>query len=273
MLYSMDMNYNVVDEKCFHQKFSVCETCGLKSITPIEYGEQESKKGQKVPTSIRTSYVMHYVKTGKGHFTINKKTYPVSAGDIFIIPPYKKVSYAANDSDPWSYAWIRFTFEGDSPEFLSSPVLTFPAASNVFEEMREALYMESSSLYLTYKLYKLFLLLGQPIQNESDCIDQALTYIHAKINTNIKVSELAEKFGYNRAYFSSLFTKKVGVSPQQYMLKLRMETAAELMIIHNQKPILAAQTVGYIDFYLFSKMFKKYFGISPTEYIKKNNKS
>ena len=266
------MRYNILDNELFKQKFLICERLPLDSIIPIEYGEQKSAPGTLTPLGIRLYYVIHYIKSGFGSFTINQKTYLLKPGDIFIIPPYKKISYTADQANPWSYAWLKFDLKGTPPSFLSSPVLNAPSVGPIFEEMREALKLDNPTLYLTSKAYSLFHMLTTTHENQQDSIDNAINFIHAKFSSNIKIEDLANHVGYTRSYFSTSFTKKVGMSPQKYILKIRMETAADLMITHNASPSVAAQTVGYIDFYLFSKMFKRYFGQSPRQYIKNNSK-
>ena len=58
----------------------------------------------------------------------------------------------------------------------------------------------------------------------------------------------------------------MGKSPQAYLVEFRLTKAAELMGLYDYKPGEAATSVGYHDLFNFSKMFKKKFGISPTEY-------
>ena len=137
--------------------------------------------------------------------------------------------------------------------------------------MRGCFHLKNgTTLFLASKLYYLCFLLENQKITEPDCIDQTLAYIHAKFNTDITINDLADKFGYNRSYFSALFTKKVGISPQKYIFKLRMETAANLMLKYQKPPAIAARAAGYDDLSLFSKMFKKHFGISPRQYIEQH---
>ena len=70
----------------------------------------------------------------------------------------------------------------------------------------------------------------------------------------------------NRSYFSTLFRRKTGCSPQQYLTDYRMNKACELMTEHGCSPGEAALSTGYPDIFSFSRMFKKKFGLSPREY-------
>ena len=61
----------------------------------------------------------------------------------------------------------------------------------------------------------------------------------------------------------------MGTSPREYLMRLRLEKAAELMVIHGEKPSTAGASVGYVDLYHFSKVFKQHFGMSPRAYVLK----
>lgn len=93
------------------------------------------------------------------------------------------------------------------------------------------------------------------------------------IDKKIPLSYFAEKYGYNISYFSQLFKKVVGTSFAEYFILLKMDKA-KLLITNSSMPLQnIASSVGYDDYYHFSKMFKKHTQYSPTEfrniYIKK----
>jgi len=78
------------------------------------------------------------------------------------------------------------------------------------------------------------------------------------------MDELAKETGYNRAYLSRMFKKTTGQSPAQYLLKLRMERARQLL----GEPLTIGQiaaSVGFADPFHFSRQFKKWHGCSPSE--------
>lgn len=85
---------------------------------------------------------------------------------------------------------------------------------------------------------------------------------------DISIAGLAGQLGLNRSYFSTLFRQRTGLSPQQYLLKCRMEHARELLCGYGFTPGEAALAVGYPDIFAFSRMFKRYYGFSPSEAIR-----
>ena len=99
-------------------------------------------------------------------------------------------------------------------------------------------------------------------------VDKALNCIHTEYAHALSVQEIADRLNLDRCYFSSLFSKQVGVAPGEYLRTLRLNKAAELMTVYDEKPSTAALSVGYEDLFHFSKSFKKQFGVSPREYVR-----
>ncbi len=85
---------------------------------------------------------------------------------------------------------------------------------------------------------------------------------------DISVEKIAQHLNLDRTYFSVIFKKKTGLSPKQYILSYRMNIAANLIIKKHITVSVVANSVGYSDLYTFSKMFKRHFGVSPSNYAK-----
>jgi YesN/AraC family two-component response regulator len=70
-------------------------------------------------------------------------------------------------------------------------------------------------------------------------------------------------------YISKIFKEETGESPINYLIKIRLEKAKEILVNSGGGSIKSiANQVGYEDVYHFSKLFKKYYGISPLYYKK-----
>ena len=68
-------------------------------------------------------------------------------------------------------------------------------------------------------------------------------------------------------YISKIFKSETGDTPINYLISLRMEKAKELLDQNPEETVQkVAAAVGYEDAYHFSKVFKKYYGISPLYY-------
>jgi len=85
-------------------------------------------------------------------------------------------------------------------------------------------------------------------------------------DSTINLASVAQQFGFNSCYLSRKFKKEMGVSFVEYLMKCRMEQAIELKK-NNLKMFEAANEVGIPDPNYFGRCFKKYTGISYSEYI------
>lgn len=105
-----------------------------------------------------------------------------------------------------------------------------------------------------------------------DYVDYAIQYIHANY-ANAKIINVAAYIGVNRTYLATLFKKRMCMSPQEYLMQVRMNKASELLMTTDLPINIVAPNVGYENPLTFSKMFKKRYGLSPENYRKKNEES
>lgn len=251
------------------QKHEIVMNQRYADFNPVQFGYQNCEPAHGYGPAVRTYWLLHYVVRGNGRFTREGKTYEPGAGDIFVIPPYVETYYQADDQNPWQYIWIGFTAKGGQLAPFEEPVIHCPAAGSVFEEMKTcSRYEAGRSAFLSSRLWELASLLLEQGKQEVDYVEKALHCIHAEYMHPLTVQELADRLGLDRSYFSAIFKARTGLPPVQYLIRHRMETAAELMLRHGERPSTAAASVGYPDLYHFSKLFKAHFGLSPREYIK-----
>jgi YesN/AraC family two-component response regulator len=101
-----------------------------------------------------------------------------------------------------------------------------------------------------------------------DVVEKAKRYIESNYMKEISLDELSQYVSMSTYYFSRIFSKIEGMSFREYLIKIRMEKAKNLLS-HGDKSIKqVALEVGYIDQNYFSKAFKKYTNVSPKEYNK-----
>lgn len=85
-------------------------------------------------------------------------------------------------------------------------------------------------------------------------------------NSNINLTSVAQYFGFNPCYLSRKFKQELGKSFIEFMIECRMECAIKLAR-KNEKMFCAANAVGIPDPNYFGRCFKKYTGISYSEYV------
>lgn len=243
-----------------------------KAIKPIQFGHESCNQGHYYGPAVRSFWLVHFVVSGFGYFSIGEREYNIGPGEMFVIPPDVETFYKADDENPWSYIWIGFKADGQLPMELPD-VVRCPEAMETFNLIKSRKSFSSgTSAFLSARLWDLFALLLGREDASADYIEIALSCIHSEYMYDITVGQLAERIGLDRCYFSTLFKSRTGVSPKQYLLNYRMSIALSLMMDRGVSVSVAANSVGYNDVYNFSKAFKKHYDMSPSEYIKKKKK-
>lgn len=245
-----------------------------RDINPINCGWQTCSPGHSFGPATRFYWLFHYIIRGKGVYTVNGIEHPVRAGQMFVIRPFEVTRYQADSLEPWEYIWVGFTSSIQLPSCLHEQyVLSASRCSALFFSLKEAAEMgEGRELFLCGKIYQLLSILSEEQKGEENYIELAKAYLESNYMREISIQELAEKLNLNRSYFSTLFRKKMGKSPQEFLIDCRMEKACQLMAEHGYSPGEAAVAVGYPDIFSFSRMFKRRYGRSPRAYQKELEK-
>lgn len=100
-----------------------------------------------------------------------------------------------------------------------------------------------------------------------DYVEFVTTYIEEHFREEIQLNELAMVAHVSPSYLSTKFKKEKGISFSEYLVRFRINKAAEYMEHHNVPMAEIAAMAGYVDYAQFSKMFKKYKGVAPTVYL------
>lgn len=106
-------------------------------------------------------------------------------------------------------------------------------------------------------------------KHEDNNIEQVLEYIARHYFENITLDSVAQKVHMNAYYLSSYFKKHTGMNFKDYLTKIRMSEALELLKEENFKTYELAERVGFSDPRYFSELFKKYYGKTPMEFKSK----
>lgn len=246
---------------------------GLNDINPRICGWENCEPNHSYGPASRSYFLLHYVRSGRGVFEREGKTYPVTKGEVFVIRPGEMTTYRADANDPWKYSWLGFDVGIKLPICLSKPVVNAKGCEHIFRSLLHYKDGEGSNeLYICGKIYELLGILGK--QKESNhsptnrYVNKAKNYINSSYMERISVEQMARQLGLDRSYFCRIFKSIEGVSPMEYLVTLRLQRAAELIAERGYTPSEAAASCGYTDTVNFSRMFKRYFKIPPSKYGK-----
>ena len=97
-------------------------------------------------------------------------------------------------------------------------------------------------------------------------VEMIHNYIDEHFYENIKITMFSERFFFSKEYISRAFKAKYQYGIYEYVLKVRMEKACKLLQDESIKIQDVGESVGFQDNNYFSKAFKNYYNISPSEY-------
>jgi AraC-like DNA-binding protein len=91
-------------------------------------------------------------------------------------------------------------------------------------------------------------------------------YMGSHLDERMTLADMAAKVHMSRSHFSREFRRYTGVSPVEYFIRLRLQTAVSLLADRNRTISEIAKEVGYDDTFLFTRQFKQRYFVSPREY-------
>jgi AraC-like DNA-binding protein len=103
---------------------------------------------------------------------------------------------------------------------------------------------------------------------KSTVVRTIIAYMNKNYNEDISLDKVAKATYLSPVYISKIFKEETGYSPINYLINIRLQKARQLLESGNISVKAAAEGVGYRDAYYFSKLFKKYYGFSPSKLIK-----
>jgi AraC-like DNA-binding protein len=249
----------------------------------VLYCEEENHlaPGASFGPVIRDIFIVECCREGYGSVVINGKEFPVTPGSCYILLPGDSVVHKADTKNPRKGIWCSIdglavgrylAMAGISAENPFAPPERFSALCGWIEKMIDIFRQDSagSRLLLTSCVYG-FLgeLLGDKSAHGSgeEWVDRALGLMESRYHEPLSVSAIADQIGLERAYFSTLFKEKTGLSPHRYLTELRIRKACGLLKNSECTVAQAASSVG-LDSRNFARLFKTVTGKTPLAYQK-----
>ncbi len=238
----------------------------------------------------RQDYQLLYVAQGLASFNVGGKQNQVTSGQIVLYYPFERQEYSYTQSEITDVYWIHFT---------GSNVSGYLKKLGLFNEHIYQVYQQNEYLFLFRNIMKelqlkranyidlsnayfkeLLLLMSRRIQenqerydkNNEELIKSTVEMFNFNYNSPITISEYARQNNISDCWFTKLFKKRMGMTPQNYLINIRINKAKELLISSAYNVAEISEIVGYQNPLYFSRLFKKYTSYSPTEYRQYINK-
>ena len=211
----------------------------------------------KQPMQAHVQNEVMVCKEGMGILYVNGREYHFSAGDVVCIPAGTMHEDVA--PVPRLNGMIFFDNVGEAQ---MDELRIFHDTTHAFEQLVD---MASDAML---RLLQCWGAAGQANSNETvECIDRLIRQNFA--NADFDLAAEIEKTGYSEGYFRRLFRSTVGRPPQAQLNHVRIEYAkTQLRIYQDMSSIKRiSQESGFRDPYYFSRVFKQYVGLSPTQFV------
>lgn len=258
-------------------------------ITDIGYYPKAAHHYRKRTQAIQ-QYVLIYCIDGKGTYRIGSDGVhqTLETNQYVILPAGFEHEYGSAKDTPWTIYWLHFAGtlapfyaqNADTPHSIQPGINSrISNRITIFEEIFKVLSEGLVDENLHYSASLLHHFLGtlryiQPYrdaeteQKNTGFIEAVKHFMAENIERHITLQQLADYIGMSASHLSMRFRQQTGNSPIQYLNKLRVEKAAEMLRESDMQINQISYKVGFEDPLYFSRMFSKTMKLSPKEYRK-----
>ena len=238
----------------------------------------------------RNDYQLLYIAAGKGHFYFkgSKTATIVEKGNMVLFRPGEEQVYYYYVEDKTEVYWVHFT-GWKVEQYLDSYDL--PKKENVFFtgvspdypwiynqmirelQLRRANYEDVNKLFIHHIFLTInrYIKEGKQTKHETiSDIERAVHYFNENYSKPITIEQYAQEHLMSVNWFIHSFKEVMHVPPMQYIVSLRIAAAKGYLESSNKNITEISNIVGYENSLYFSRLFKKYTGMTPSEYKKKH---
>ena len=223
-----------------------------------------------------------YCIGGTADYVVDEKKFTVGKGDVICIP--KNSHRKATSESPAEFECFAVNFFLNELVTNNEVELPFPLVTNVgihgnimslFRQLNESWlskhdgYIMHTRAILMMLLQRFMALLVYDVNafQFDPRIKKAMRYITDNFSQSITIEEVAKSVSLNPVYFGSLFKKETNTTFKDFLNKIRVNHAEDMIRTNKWNVTEAAHNCGFSDVFYFSRVFKKYKGIPPSEIL------
>jgi len=241
-----------------------------------------------------------YIVSGDFKVIINQKTYSAGGGDFFLIgtEDFHAMNKSKGDAELYTVVFepelldfvLKNPFQRQCVELIKNGSLDFchklTNADEGYDEIKSQFLriVNSSNSYFSQAhqiiaLYEILICLMQNkkmrhkkkspfVSVRDENIKRVMTYIEENLRNKISLKELAGLFPMSEKYFCSFFKKQTNLTPFEYINRVRISKACDLLLLSDMNVTEISLECGYESLSYFIRQFKKITGVTPSEYKK-----
>ena len=248
---------------------------------------------------------IYYVKEGRAYFHLPSGDIELTSGHMYMVPSYVPNSYECEPNLDFYYLFVyqRMVSEINLFDIYDFPieVKSNEAANLLFENYcslypqlnlpsRDATefanhqsYRDYAMAYMKMPFYERMQLHGlveilfsyfmkhakQKSVVKDSRIAELLNYIQQHISDVITIDDLADKACLTKSHLIRSFSRTMGITPLQYILRKKIQHAQSLLLSTDMTVNRISEATGFNDVSYFIRLFKKNIGFTPQEYREK----
>lgn len=228
-------------------------------------------------------FVIEYVVSGRGTVVEDGVSCEAAAGDVYFLHAGREHHYYSDKNDPWIKMWMNFGGElvrttAESYSIDRKTVFHAPELRELFESMIAISRSERTEAEVREELMVIFMRICMrlyEVRHERDSSNAGVAgLLKARIDSlreyDTTLDELVKPLYCTKSHAIREFKQAFGVTPYEYLLARRF-SAAKAMLDNTAMSISeVAERLAFYDVHYFSDCFKRRFGMTPTEYRRKN---
>ncbi|MEK4248017.1 helix-turn-helix transcriptional regulator [Paenibacillus sp. FSL W7-1287] len=242
--------------------------------------ERKDSPDWKIPIRQNHFHELYFIIGGKSAFHVNNQAFIAGANDIVYIPGGSiREAYTFKGNPMHSFA-INFHWLNDNHVHLPFDIVSKNKMNtDILSYLKELHHLQTNkTTFCTFKERALFMLLLNQLfqihyyktQNNIDPrIKRVTDYIELHYAECIEIDKLAHMTNLHAVYLGKLFKSNTGFTIKEYINRVRINRAEQLLSNGNHSVSEVAGQCGFQDIYYFSKVFKKTKGYAPSIVTKK----
>ena len=232
-------------------------------------------------------FELHYIKRGHGSYFIKNKNYPFAKNHLIIIKSGEIHSFIMKNSSYIEKGSLYFSLSianknrelaaalKKCPHLILFPEQKTPMVEIIFKNIADEtnkkecfwekiVYAELSRLLFMIQRYSLSTI--SPVW-KNPLTEKIIDYLEQNFASDLSLSDIAKTFSLSVSHISHTFKKSTGLSLKQYMLQRRIIEAKKMLDENPDRKISTlSASVGFNNFSLFNRMFKKFTCTTPANY-------
>lgn len=246
--------------------------CGWQVFRTKDYSQQR--------VGGRLDYQIIYLYKGCGHYLFDREWVSIPAGNILLFRPGEPQVYSYYASENPEVYWIHFTGTAceeilDKYGIKNCYIGENPSVKLLFQDimtelqLKKAMYHDVviSSFYKMLALIHRFGRQGIMEAEEHFSIDRLIMELNQSYQKPWNISSMADYCKLSESYFSHSFKSHTGEPPMHFLNGLRIERAKDLLLTNTMNVSAVSALVGYEDPLYFSRVFKRFAGVSPNRFL------